>query len=301
MNLTLEELTLLEFVYDQVNRDTLQSVFLPSDEEDKRVPDAGRRLVTADLLKFASLGGDVCITQHGIDAVDEIRRRRNDRPARTAALRRALIDWLYEHHADGTNPQSTEEFLDSDHSYYVGQQFTASEMARAVEYLSQRELIEGSTVAETVHLIQPQLTAEGLECAESGKPVSEFLSQSQASSGPTFNVQIDGSQNVVVGTQSDFTQNNTSGIDAETLARLVHFATAARQGLPGFGLDEQQQATAEQVSQELEAEATSEAPDRGRLRKLTDRLVDALAPAAGTALGSVVTALGQQAVAAISG
>jgi hypothetical protein len=257
-------------------------------------------LYDADVLKFSGMGM-ISITQFGVDVVSEVRQRRNDRPARAAASRLALINWLYGHYADGTSPKSTEEFLDSDASYYAGQQVTAAEVGQAVVYLNERGLVEGGGVAETVHLIQPRLTARGVECAESGKPVSEFLSPPQATSGPTFNVQIDGSQNVVVGTQSGFTQNNTSGIDAEVLARLVHFATVARQSLPSSGLDEQQQVTVEQLSQELEAEASGDNPDRGRLRKLADRLVDALAPAAATALGGVVTALGQQTVAAISG
>jgi hypothetical protein len=300
MDLTVEELTLLEYVYDQAGRDTRRNIDLPADDDGKRVSDAARRLVAADLLEFASYGGDVYVTQRGLAAVEKVRQRRNDRPARTAAVRLALINWLYDYYVDGVVRQSTEEFLASDRSYYAGRQVAAAEVNRAVVYLKEQELIEGASVGESVHLFQPNLTSRGLDCAESGKAVSEFVA-SQASSGPIFNVQIDGSQNVVVGTQSDFTQNNTSGIDAEVLTRLVHFATIARQSLPGSGLDEQQQAVADHVAQELEAEATNDAPDRGRLRKLADRLVDALAPAAGTALGGVVMALGQQAVAAISG
>ncbi|MFJ2559936.1 MULTISPECIES: hypothetical protein [unclassified Streptomyces] len=114
-------------------------------------------------------------------------------------------------------------------------------------------------------------------------------------------MKIDGSQNVTVGTRSNFTRNNTSGIDPAVLAQLVHFATVARQSLPSSGLDEQQQVVAEQLSQELEEEAAGEAPDRGRLRRLGDRLTEALTPTAETALGGMVTALGQQAIAAISG
>jgi hypothetical protein len=91
----------------------------------------------------------------------------------------------------------------------LGQQFTANEIAQAVVYLSERALIEGTDVSETAHL-----TAKAVDCAESGKPVSEFLNPPQLSSGPTFHVRIDGSQNVAVGTQSGFTQNNAAGAPA---------------------------------------------------------------------------------------
>jgi hypothetical protein len=297
VNLTLEELSVLEYVYDQAGRDTRRNVDvrpiggLP-------VVKAAVRLDTAGLLESASWGSDFCITLPGIEAVEEVRRRRSDRPARAAALRLALITWLYGHYVDGTTPKTTEEFLGSDDSCYVGEQFTANEVAQAVVYLSDKGLIKGISVDQTVHLMRPELKDKGVDCAESGKPVSEFLKPQV--SGPTFHVQIDGSQNVVVGTQSDFTLNNTSGVDPAVLAQIMHFATLGWQSLPGCGLDEQQQAVAEQLSEEIEAEASSQAPDRGRLRQLTDRLVEAVAPAAGTALGGMVTALGQQAIAAIS-
>jgi hypothetical protein len=303
VNLTIEEIALLEFVYDQVGRDTRENVHVPPGATGSTEATLGlaRRLVDAGFLRFTSLAADVNITQLGLEVVDELRSRRSDRPARAAALRLALVQWLYGHYADGTTPQITEDFLTSDRSYYAGQAFSANELTQAVVYLIERALVEGNSIDQTVHLVHPRLTAKGVDCAESGRPVSDFLNRPQISSGPTFHVKIDGSQNVTVGTQSNFTQNSTSGIDPAVLAQLTHFATVARQSLPGSGLDDQQQVVAEQLSQELEAEAIGEAPDQGRLRRLGNRLVEALAPAAGTALGGMVTALGQQAITAISG
>lgn len=302
VNLTIEEIALLEHVYDEVDRDLRRSIDVPPSASGD--VDAARalatRLVDSGVLVFASFDDDVSITQFGLDVIENLRSQRKDWPARSAALRLSIVHWLYGHYAEGTTPQITEDFLTSERSYYAGQLFSASEVAQAVIYLRDSGLIEGLGVDQNVHLARPSLTAKGTDCAEGGKSVSEFLNPSQ-SNGPTFHVKIEGSQNVAVGTQSDFTQNNNSGIDPAVLAQLTHFATVARQGLPSYGLGPQQQDEVEQFARELEAEATGEAPERGRLRRLVSKLVAALAPTATSALGGVVTALGEQAVTAISG
>ncbi|MFF4552033.1 hypothetical protein [Streptomyces sp. NPDC001422] len=302
MSLSAEELSLLEYVYDEVNRDLTKVVDLDSSPFKTDVADVlRRRLLAAELLVLASVMGDVKITPFGLDFVSKLRMKRNNRPARAAALRLALVHWLYESYLDDGQPESTSQFLSSDRSWFAGQRFSEREILHAVNYLNDAELIKGIQVDQIDHLVHPSLTSEGVNCAESEKSVSEFLNPPSPSDGTTFNVRIDGSQNVVVGTQSDFTQNNTSGIDPAVLAQLTHFAAAARQGLPSYGLDDPQQIEVEQIAGELEAEAGGDAPDRGRLRRLTDRLVTALAPAAGSALGGIVTALGEQASAAIGG
>ncbi|MGQ4360940.1 hypothetical protein [Streptomyces sp. SAS_272] len=302
MSLSVEELALLEYVYDQAGRDISQRVDLESAPFD---PDfvniASRRLMSVGLLELASVIGDFKITHQGLSLVSKIRAKRKNGPARTADLRLSLVLWLYDQYLNGDQPESTEEFISSERSWFLGQRFSEREILQSVEYLKSAGLIKGIEVDQVYHLLRPTLTPVGVNCAESEKPVSEFLNPPASSGGTTFNVRIDGSQNVVVGTQSDFTQNNTSGIDPAVLAQLTHFATTARQGIPSYGLDETQQVEVEQIAGELEAEATGDAPDRGRLRRLTDSLIAALSPAAGSALGGIVTSLGEQAAAAIGG
>jgi hypothetical protein len=302
MSLSAEELALLEYVYDQVDRDLGKRVDLESAPFAPGLVDVtSRRLMSAGLIELASVVGDFRITHRGLSLVSDIRARRKNGPARTADLRLSLVLWLYDRYLDGGQPDSTAEFLSSDRSWFLGKRFSERELLQAVKYLKSTGLIEGLEIDQEDHLIKPALTPVGVTCAESEKSVSEFLNPPAASGGTTFNVRIEGSQNVAVGTQSDFTQNNTSGIDPAVLARLTHFATAAREGLPSYGLDESRQVEVEQIAGELEAEATGDAPDRGRLRRLTDNLIAALSPAAGSALGGIVTALGEQAAAAIGG
>ncbi|WP_405862845.1 hypothetical protein OG407_30500 [Streptomyces sp. NBC_01515] len=295
-----EDFAILEYVYDKAERDLDRAVDVWSDFEPDDWGAAARRLQQSGLLEMASMAGDYKITPLGLHVVTELRAKRRNGPARMEALRLGLVQWLYDYYLEDVRPESTKDFHSSEKDQYLGFPFRGQEVLRALSYMLSNGLIQGVQVDQTDHLLQPFLTPKGLDCAESGKAVSEFLNP-PSSNGPTFNVRIDGSQNVVVGTQSDFTQNNTSGIDPEVLARVAHFANVARQGIASYGLGEDQQVEVEQIAQELEAETAADAPDRGRLGRLTDRLVAAIAPAAGSALGGMVMALGEQAAHAIAG
>ncbi|MGQ4419721.1 hypothetical protein ACN6LA_007279 [Streptomyces sp. SAS_269] len=300
MSIGADELSILEYIYDQSGGDLDQGVHLWPHFDQRDFGPAARRLQKAGLINLYSIAGDYSISHFGISQVSELRAKRRNGPARTAALRKALVLWLYDSCIGAEAPATTEEFGASDRALFFGQPFSDRETELAVSYLHSVGLIQGLQVDQSNHLLAPSLTVKGVDCAESEKPVSEFLNP-PASSGPTFNVRVDGSQNVVVGTQSAFTQNNNSGIDPAVLAQLTHFATVARQGIPSYGLPEEQQVEVERISNELEAEASGDAPERGRLRQLSDRLMAAIAPAAGNALGGMVMALGEQAAHAIAG
>ncbi|MFI8446314.1 hypothetical protein [Streptomyces erythrochromogenes] len=299
MSLTDEDIALLEHVHDVAGGDPNERVDLQSAPLGSRpLQAAKRRLLGAGLIELASISDDVKITQFGLDAVTELRIRRSNGPARTAALRLYLIRWLYDSYLNDGRLTSTSEFLTSDRCRFAGQAFSEREVSRTVGYLDAAGLIDGVRIDQTDHLLRPCLTSKGVDCAESEKSVSEFLNPTPPAS-TTFNVRINGSQNVAVGTQSNFSQTNGSNIDPAALAQLAHFANVAREGLASYGMDADQQVEVSQIADDLEAEATSDTPDRGRLRRLNDRLVEALSPAAGSALGGIVVALGQQAAVAI--
>ncbi|MFD5547539.1 hypothetical protein ACFWJQ_12485 [Streptomyces goshikiensis] len=300
MSLMNGDLRILEYIYDQSGGDLDSSVDLWVHFDQRALTPAVRRLQSAGLISLHSILGDYTVTRFGISRVSELRTQRRNMPARMAALRKSVVLWLYGKCIDDETPVSTEEFLESDGASFLEHPFSLREVEHSVTYLNSVGLIRGMRVDQSNHLFSPSLTAKGIECAESEKSVSDFLNP-PASGGPTFNVRVDGSQNVNVGTQSDFIQNNTSGIDAAVLAQLGHFASIARQGIPSYGLEESRQVEVQQIAQELESEAGGDAPDRGRLHRLTDRLMSAIAPAAGTALGGMVTALGEQALQAIAG
>ncbi|WKD32589.1 hypothetical protein [Streptomyces xanthophaeus] len=128
--------------------------------------------------------------------------------------------------------------------------------------------------------------------------MTDFLNPQQ-SAGPTFNVKVDGSQNVVIGTQRDFSQQNSSGMDPAVLSQLLHAASLARESLPDLHLDADQEATVTSLSLDLEAEANSETPEPGRMRALLSGITDAASSAAGSALGGMVIGTLTQAAAAL--
>ncbi|MBT2676898.1 hypothetical protein J7E95_40190 [Streptomyces sp. ISL-14] len=287
-------------MYDESGRDTLAFISppysgSPSEEEYETMI---RALVTGGYVKRPSMGQDMNITLLGVQKVEELRAQRANLPARAQALRKALILWLYGHNMNGTHPTAGADFFQTEHSFFAGQPFSTAEIIRAISHLRQLGLVAGLQSDQSDDLGQPSLTASGIDCAESGKSVSDFVNP-EKSSGPTFNVTVDGSQNVVIGTQHDFTQNNTSGIDPSILAQLVHAASTARQSLPALNLSPDDHVLVEQLSNELEMEAAGQAPEPGRLRQLVSSLGDALTSAGGSALGSLVLGAVQQAAAAL--
>ncbi|MFH9471224.1 hypothetical protein ACH4LT_28750 [Streptomyces clavifer] len=300
MALPKKDLAILEYIYDKSCGDLDQPVDVWVHFDIDEFRPALRRLKAGGLINLHSIADDYTISHFGLGQVSELRAGRLNGPARMAMLRNSVVLWLYDCYIGDLGPVSTEEFSATDKASFLGQPYRGREVELAVEYLRSVGLIRGLQVDQSSHLFSPSLTARGIDCAESEKTVSDFLNP-PAAGGATFNVRVDGSQNVVVGTQSDFTQNNTSGIDPAVLAQLTHFASLARQGAPSYGLGEEQQVEVERIAGELEVEAGGEAPDRGRLRGLTDRLVAALAPAAGTALGGMVMSIGEQAAQAIAG
>ncbi|MEU9033559.1 hypothetical protein AB0D45_01385 [Streptomyces sp. NPDC048352] len=282
-------------MYDESGRDVHSSV-LPASHDDS-ISGFASILVEQGLLKRSSFAGDLTITSAGIRLVDEVRQQRTDLPARAAALRRNLAQWLYGHNPADGQAAIESGFLQSAHSYYLGQPFSADEIIRALGYLRERGLIDGA-FAWGGAPIRLRLTTLGVDFVESGKSMTEFLNP-QPSLGPTFHVSVAGSQNVAIGTHGEVTQTNTSGIDPAVLTQQVHAASLARESLPGLHLDADQAALVTRLSRELEAEASSEAPQSGRMRSVATSLIDALSSAAGTALGGMVIATLTQAAAAL--
>jgi hypothetical protein len=260
-----------------------------------------RRLSGLGYLKELSLAADYGLTDYGIDAVREIRRQRSDPATRAASLRRGLMVWLYEADRKGRQTPTTQWFSGEESSFVGGERATDPDIQRAVAYLLEKGLIEGSQISQVRHLASPRLTALGVDCVESGSQVSEFLAGAQRAASTIYNVDAGQAGNVAIGTQGAVTQNYSASVDPQALTALIKFANVVREGLPALGLDQNQQAEASALSDELEMAACETAPDRGRLRQLGTRLLTAIGPATSAALSGMVAALGQEAVKSISG
>ncbi|MGN5633081.1 hypothetical protein [Streptomyces sp. AC154] len=122
-----------------------------------------------------------------------------------------------------------------------------------------------------------------------------------ASGSPTFDVRVDASHNVVIGTQSRFTQNYAPEVDSQTLTQVMEFAARSRQERHEISLTEEQQSNIEELAGEVESEVGGQRPERGRLRDLTNQLISTLTPAAGTVLGQGLITAGNEALHALGG
>ncbi|MEU6656854.1 hypothetical protein ABZ904_48055 [Streptomyces sp. NPDC046900] len=296
------DLALLCWIYEQVDGQTTVIV--------DAAPWCGEMGQGEDVLRLAleQLEAEHCIdrddsmaelecsmTVTGLGTVSEVIKRRTDAAARSNFTRTALVRWLYRYYLKGHTPVTTELFCQTRLAFYAGTPLSLGEVERAARYLMDKGLIVALDEFGPP-LRNPELTSRGIDCAEKDLTVSEFLAAEDRSTGPTFHVHMTDAQGVIIGTQTGFTQNNTAGLD---VAQLTHFAGLARQSLPALALGGEAEAAAADQAEALHAEATSGAPDRGRLRRLVDSLLASLAPAAGTALGQVVLEAGHQAVAAL--
>ncbi|MFJ2777016.1 MULTISPECIES: hypothetical protein [unclassified Kitasatospora] len=277
-----------------------------------------RAALTAEgLLRPVSLVADIVrFTPVGRAQAAAVLEQRDNRPRRNNAVRSDVLDWLYGQPGQGYRQSGCADadppagFLDSEPAY-CGDPVTAPEVCEAIGYLAARGLAVvhqdtgpfGPRARDT--FLSPadsyvvRLTARGIDCAESEKTVSEFVRQEQTAPGTTtFNTYLTDAQGTIIGSQRDFTQNNTAGFDP---AALIHFTGLIQQSLPVLGLSPEEQAEAAEQAGALSAEAARAHPDRGLLRRTADRLVELVMPAAGTALGQLVLEAGNQAVAAIGG
>ncbi|MFJ2843538.1 hypothetical protein ACIPD2_18085 [Streptomyces griseofuscus] len=203
------------------------------------------RVETGHLTRAGS-GLEVSLTELGEAEIVSARSRRRALKPRRDYTRTAFVRWLYK-----ARPMQSVDFVKVPGSIYLGERLRPVEIGEAANYLGGKGLID-FTDWGVGQLFDPRLTAQGIDCAESGKTVSEFLTPPPAA--PVFNVTVNGGTNVV-GVNN--TQNNgLSGTELVTLVAQLralepHVAEAQRQEyaqavavLDDSGQDSAQRATA---------------------------------------------------------
>ncbi|MFF0270025.1 hypothetical protein [Kribbella sp. NPDC004536] len=299
----------LEAMYEAYRADTDQDVAIADYFKKADVDPAQEGFEIVDFLANGDLvrthhasgtpGG--MITPTGINAVQELRNKRRDPKARDALLRSAMLRWLDEQEEADAYPNSFQEFVDS--LTEEDEKFSLREFRAAAEYLHSNGLITAVHVEEepSEGWNGPRLTPEGRAyLTDHGGDVAEYLRERRGGS-PTHHNSIhiggDNKGNFVVGSEN-CTQNYTAGLKTED---LVHFAELVRETLDALkGVD---QATKDQLGEAADAlktEATTAAPERGRLRQLVDRLRAGVNAAAPTAVKTVLIAAGEVAAKAIT-
>ncbi|MGM1062164.1 hypothetical protein [Saccharothrix sp. Mg75] len=290
---------LLEFLYDSPDEGVssyLSTHSLDAETGGKLVTFLGNRGLVDDLTTHE--GPDASINAEGVVAVQKIRRERMKPARRLGVLRSRMLTWLDGHDRQtGSRPWS--EFLAGPDIGYYGNNFTEKEVLREADYLHERGLIKTlSTASRSPGVARSTITSNGRDClVDFDGNVSEYLNRGQQSN-TTTNIMMTGSTGNITVASDNVVQNVNAGLST---TEVLKFAGFVRQSLPVLGVEQSAHEALDAQAEELHQEASSAAPDRGRLRGLLDAVLDGLRMAAPTVVRSTAIGLGEKALKSVTG
>lgn len=206
-------------------------------------------LFDVDALSMAAGEDDLLITAAGREVAAEFRVAMQPLPRRRA-VRRALIRWLDE----DNDPSSNQQLLEHPHGWFYGRRFSVEELGKAVNYLRDKGLIEGTPTMQGP-LLRPRLTTLGRTCAERYDADIDEMERNQMSGGGVFNQYGGTIGNAAAGPvgSQHASVTVTSGQSAADLLAILE-AAATLNWIPAEYADE-----TEQVSGDLAAAAAGSA------------------------------------------
>lgn len=291
----------LDWVYDQANGNSMESVAILEYAESVGL-DMNDAFTIVEACRDAGLGnddstmGDPCVrlTSAGLAHVESMRRRRDDPALRARACRTNLLNWFYRQHIAAIHQPVTEEFSKAADAWHEGTRYTDIEIQHAAEYLSNKGLIKGSTVAELRGPIRADITPEGIDCVTDWNgDVAGYL-RDQRGDGPTNTYNgpyIHGdapAAQMAWQNQGEVTQNRSAGQQiapgfeslAEAIADLIR-------ALPRLDLSREDQQDVQEVAEEVAGEIVQDQPRRSRLRRAVAAIRGFLMPIATSAVAGV--------------
>ncbi|MFK4069738.1 hypothetical protein [Streptomyces sp. NPDC029674] len=208
-------------------------------------------------------------------------RAAQDPTARAVHTRNALLGWAHQLYRAGDRMPVCGDFMGSPDASFESVPLTLEDLREAAQYLVERNLMElfhkthwtdpGYREIHTAHRIS--LTRLGLDCAESGMTVSEFLYPRPAPTGDTYNTTVEsGAQGIQIGGRQN-TMNNTWGVKPDSLLR---FARDVLTRLPELGLDDIAEAELVEEAAALHGEASAQQPNPTALRRAYDAVMGLL-------------------------
>ncbi|WP_158854728.1 hypothetical protein [Saccharothrix deserti] len=260
-------------------------------------------LVDAGWAKDCSTFGepDCLLTGTGLAKAQRLLAERNSPAHRLGTLWTRMLRWL-----EG-NPGVADwsGFLAGDGVRYQGTDFTKAEVEKEAAYLYEHKLITAMRTWQGEDgTLRPTITTAGRDCLIHFEgDVNQYLNRGghSTTNHTTHNnttITMTDSVGNITNASSNVQQNVNSGLDT---TEVLKFAGAVRQTLPVLGLDEAAQQAVDAQAEDLHQEASSAAPDRGRMRNLIDSILQTLKTAGATITLEMITGLGMQAIQAISG
>lgn len=230
-----------------------------------------------------------------------VARAAQDPTARAVHTRNALLHWMHRQYHHGHRTPVCNAFMGSLDASLEGIPLELEDVREAMEWLAERDLVEvihkmnwtdpGHREIHTAHKIS--LTRLGLDCAESGMTVSEFLYPRPTSTGDIYNTtfQAEARGTQVGGRQN--TMNNTWGLEPDA---LLQFAEDALARIPELGLDDTAEAELTEEATALRDEASAQQPNRAALRRAHDAVMRTLGRAPDSVAAQWLQAAGTAAV-----
>jgi hypothetical protein len=246
------------------------------------------------------------VTARGRQAIQQLRADRDDPKVRVQNLREAMLTWLQEQRDRNANPSGWDAFVATAGTEEAGA-YTERQIKDQAEYLYEHALIKAvKSWGAPDGWNRPELTVAGRTClTDFGGDVTAYLNQGQpAPSITTSTVNnntyvTDNHGNITTGGEQ-ITQSvtNNTGLD---VTEILELAGGADQLAAVLGLSTEVEPEFLESAQLLHAEASSDAPDRGRMRQLVDKLRDGALSAAPTVAQKTILALADQALQALNG
>ncbi|MFD9061567.1 hypothetical protein ACFVZ3_08625 [Kitasatospora purpeofusca] len=234
----------------------------------------GRGLVEV-LRDFDDGPPTVRATQAGLLEAQRQDHARHDDVQRIDHAENAIIRWAF-------NQRSTSQHADLSHfsqspqSYFYGDALTIGEITEAARYLIDRQLLGGAGADLTGRpFTTVWLTADGRDCALSGKPVRSYV-EGRTNGGTIWN--INGSQNFIAGSQENVTQTNTASVGFN-VGEIRNLVELIRRNADLLGLSETQHEDLIVDAETLEEAVAEEIPNTSRIRSSGRRIRDTLSAA----------------------
>lgn len=229
---------------------------------------------------------DVVITRVGMDVAEEFEHFRSNPRKRAQAVRRSVLQWLYDEYLQGTSSPNISGFSNSKYGTFYGSAFTEGEITQATRHLRDQQLIQGKA-AMGGPIVRPQIAPNGIQMIEHADKPAALVASERASVTYINNFNNDGPVNLAnnsPGAQQSIALTNTQINDARMAG------TAFSQTLPILGVPEERQAEAKQVIADLEEETAAAAPQPGKLKGLLNKVIElAVLGTAEGAVGAVVS------------
>lgn len=252
-------------------------------------------LMDAGWIYFeASAGGvdEILLKQEGIDVALEYQKKRSNPRQRAAALKTALLNWLYDQYLAGEVTKDFVSFKAEPEGSYLGLAYSEEETTRAAKWLKDKGYIQAWTPI-TGKVMSPRISASGIHIVELTESASSAAKPEGMIVNNNFNIRDSHSMNFALSSPGAVQSNTLTAEQVNDVRKVGNFFWEVK---PVLGLPDDRKAEADQVIAELEEETASPEPSQGKLRALLYKVLDVVATGTAESAVDAVASMAQTAI-----